>query len=518
MNQANIQLATPSIWPWVVMLGAIWLPVVYLLGAQWSLFAEYQYGWAVPFLCVCLAWRKLAWRPSVSVPGWKKTAIGLLASAALLFWVMRILQEADPLWRLASYGMVFAAVTMTLLLIYLNQGMLRVRHFLYPVAFMIIAVPWPTLVEQIIIQTLSRFNAAAVAEVLGFCGVPALLHGNVIQVASGMVGVDEACSGIRSFQATLMIVLFFGEFYGLRTGLRWCLLAAGPGLALAFNFLRTFILVFVAARQGLPAMERWHDPTGVILLLGCFFCIWGLALVFKKKNELLVRDCATAVSVQQIPMLRPLSWAVLTWFILSEVSTEAWFRSHENRSNQAFSWTATWPGDGVDIHTNIIPPLSLQMLRCDQDSSASWSESDGVAWQAFYLRWLPANSFYGRAKVALSKYHYPTTCLPAAGMSLKTTLDPVSLAVRPDFNLNFERYVFDAGGQDVYVFFSQTEDMQSKSYGNLRVTSFDRLRAALAGSRNYGQINLEIALTGPENSTAALQVFGARLPQMIKTQ
>jgi hypothetical protein len=26
------------------------------------------------------------------------------------------------------------------------------------------------------------------------------------------VGIDEACSGIRSLQATLMIALFFGEF------------------------------------------------------------------------------------------------------------------------------------------------------------------------------------------------------------------------------------------------------------------------------------------------------------------
>jgi hypothetical protein len=50
---------------------------------------------------------------------------------------------------------------------------------------------------------------------LGWLGVAALQHGNVIEVATGNVGIDKACSGIRSFQATLMISLFLGKLYRL---------------------------------------------------------------------------------------------------------------------------------------------------------------------------------------------------------------------------------------------------------------------------------------------------------------
>ena len=50
-------------------------------------------------------------------------------------------------------------------------------------------------------------------EVLGWTGIPAIQHGNLIEVGTGTVGVSEACSGIRSFQTSLMISLFFGEFY-----------------------------------------------------------------------------------------------------------------------------------------------------------------------------------------------------------------------------------------------------------------------------------------------------------------
>ena len=64
-------------------------------------------------------------------------------------------------------------------------------------------------------------------DLLGWVDVPALVHGNVIEVSTGMVGIDEACSGIRSFQSSLMISLFLGEFYRLSTRSRWLLVPAG---------------------------------------------------------------------------------------------------------------------------------------------------------------------------------------------------------------------------------------------------------------------------------------------------
>ena len=279
------------------MLASIWMPVVYLLGAQWSVYAAYQYGWAVPFLCLYLAVRRLSPdqvvvrtepQPPAEVlrlaqcdapchqitgPDHKIPAIVLLVLAGLVFWGMCLLQEASPIWRVASYGLAMAAVTITLLVIYLTQGRLRAVHFAFPVLFFLVAVPWPTPVEQLVIQNLTRLNAGLVTEAMNFAGVPALQHGNVIEVSTGRVGIDEACSGIRSLQATLMIALFFGEFYRLGRAQRGGLLLAGSLLAMAFNLARTLVLVSVAAKSGLPAMEHWHDPTGVSLLFGCFLSL-----------------------------------------------------------------------------------------------------------------------------------------------------------------------------------------------------------------------------------------------------
>ena len=94
-----------------------------------------------------------------------------------------------------------------------------------------------------------RLNTAMTVEFLGLFGVVALQHGNVIEVSTGMVGIDEACSGIRSFQAMLMISLFFGEFYALKVSRRALCVVAGFAFSFLFNVARTSLLTWVAAHK-----------------------------------------------------------------------------------------------------------------------------------------------------------------------------------------------------------------------------------------------------------------------------
>src|ERR1035441_9606753 len=41
------------------VVGCYWAILIYYLGAQWSVYEQYSYGWAVPFLCVYLLWRRV---------------------------------------------------------------------------------------------------------------------------------------------------------------------------------------------------------------------------------------------------------------------------------------------------------------------------------------------------------------------------------------------------------------------------------------------------------------------------
>ena len=116
-----------------------------------------------------------------------------------------------------------------------------------------------------------------------------------------MVGIDDACSGIRSFQATLMISLFLGELYALSAWRRALCVLAGFGLAFVFNVGRTLLLTWVASTKGIGAIASWHDPAGVTILVGCFLGLWLVARSLKKaesrkqKAEILKAEMLKAV-------------------------------------------------------------------------------------------------------------------------------------------------------------------------------------------------------------------------------
>jgi len=73
-------------------------------------------------------------------------------------------------------------VALTLLTIYAAGGWRWVRHFAFPVAFILISVPWITAVEVPIVQGLMRVVAIVATEALHLFGIPAQLEGSLIRI------------------------------------------------------------------------------------------------------------------------------------------------------------------------------------------------------------------------------------------------------------------------------------------------------------------------------------------------
>src|SRR5438874_2606952 len=245
--------------PWIVV-AALWLWLFSHLQVEWSLNPQYNYGWAVPFLALLMFWLRWQRRPGPDPPARQNGSMAGWAAriVLLLLFPIRVVEEANPDWRLLSWLLALCVVGFALLSLYRAGGRDWLKHFAFPICFPLAAVPWPVQIENFVVQTMMRAVAAVAVEIASWFGVGAYQIGNVIQLRNGFVGVDEACSGVKTLQAGIMVALVLGELLQLRWRRRGALLALGCGWVFICNVFRATSLVFVAANSGLEALARWR--------------------------------------------------------------------------------------------------------------------------------------------------------------------------------------------------------------------------------------------------------------------
>ncbi len=519
-----------------LVLLALWLPLIDGLRVEWSVNPQYGYGWAVPFLCCYLGWLRLArpaGAPASALPGppsglgpgktaaWpSRRALVLFALLALAYAPTRLIQEANPEWRLVSWALALEVAGLTLVLL---RGASFGPRLAFPILFFLVAIPWPTMIEGPLIQTLTKANTAASVEALGWLGIPALQHGNTIEVSSGLVGIDEACSGIRSFQASLMISLFLGGLFALGARRVAACALAGFALAMVFNLARTTLLTAVAARQGLAAMTRWHDPAGAAILVACFASIGWLARALARPGAgqpAMPRGGGPPGKSSELPPDRTAQGQrlpgtpaalLLGWLIVVEAGVELWYRAREMRLPAPITWRFEMPRANPAFQELPFSGKARQLLRYDEGANASWEGADGTRWQAIFLRWDP-----GRVAVHLARSHTPEICLAAAGREVSSQADPVWVAVQ-DLQLPFRSYVMADAHGPVHIFYCLWEDRaESQSASATRLTYANRLAPVFAGRRNQGQRSLEVAIRGCADGGQAEAALAACLQKQIK--
>jgi exosortase/archaeosortase family protein len=394
------------------------------------------------------------------------------------------------------------------------------RKLVFPVCFFLVAIPWPTLIETPLIQALARLNASVVVEILGAIGVPAMQHGNVIEVGTGMVGIDDACSGIRSFQSSLMISLFLGEFFTLTRLRRLILVPVGFLLALGLNVCRTSMLTWIAAKKGTAAISQYHDQAGLTILLVCTIAMWGIAWLLKHFQSKTQYSKAVLVSHGPPDNSRSVassggalipSFSLLLWLGAVEAGVQFWYHSLESRLAPIPNWSVTFPTDNPTFKELPITATTRSLLRFDDGKQGEWGEASGIRWQGFYFNWLP-----GRIAGYLAKRHTPEICLPAAGRILRSGPTLVMLNVR-GVDLPMRQYVFESGNRVIHVFQCRWEAGASKdAYIAQESARYNLVRAIWAGRGKHGQKVLELIASGIDDPVTAKDALVSELEKVVK--
>lgn len=489
----------------------LWLEIIFRLRFEWTINPQYAYGWTVPFLAAFIFWRRLRTAPAPSAHDHLFLPVLVALAAGLLLGPVRLIQEANPDWRLLSWMMVGLGLAISFSSLYLAGGWRWVRHFAFPLLFFLVAVPWPTRVEQMIIQGLMGAVALINVELLNAIGIPAVQMGNVIEISSGFVGIDEACTGVRSLQATFMLSLFFGEFYHFTMARRIVLVLAGAFLAIFCNLVRTFLLVYVAQERGLEAIASWHDPAGMTILMACLFGLWGLSLLLGggKQSSLAPR----AGSVPRAAALPRFLLAILLGLVvIAEAGTQVWYGIAEARAAKVEPWTVQWPTDARGWKEVDIPDRAEELLRYSEGGGGFWRGEEGHQWMMYFFKWHP-----GRIAGLFIKNHRPDICLPATGMNMQGGVRHRQFTVN-GITLPIRTYVFEDGAEILHVYYCYWDgtppDAGASDEENW--TAAGRLDAVRKGKREVGTQMLEIIVSGYKDANEAEAAVRAQLARIVQ--
>lgn len=506
---------------WVLLLlplGYLWFRLISNLQLEWNSNPQYSYGLVVPLLVAGLILRRWHQAMKASQPAEITINRGwwfLLFASAFLYLPTRLLEAATPEWRPVQWMLGFEAIGLTLFTIYFAKGKACLRQLAFPICFFIVAIPWPTLLETPIIQDLSRLNAAMVVEVMGILGVPSIQHGNVIEISTGTVGINDACSGIRSFQSSLMVSLFLGEFYMMSWRRRVLLVPVGCALAMFFNLCRASLLTMIAAKKGVAAIATYHDEAGFTILMACTLTLWASAALLNLRRTAAVKPPPVKIT----PManlagrnLGRLAGALIVWLVLVEVGVELWYHVRESRIPPGPKWTINLPTNNPTYSDVPFTADEHILLRFDDGKQGQWREADGTVWQAYYFDWLP-----GRLAGYLAKRHTPDVCLTATG--LKMVSGPVLTVMDiHGIHLPMRYYVFDSVVGKLQVYQCHWDPGAGQQIYANESSRFNLIRGIWAGRGNKGQKVLEVIISGSNDPESVRDALVDQLNKLIAVE
>jgi exosortase len=398
-------------------LSLLWGWFIWLNTGEWYTNPDYNYGWIVPVLALFFLYRNLKGsdlRSTPARPSWPGAVF--LVLLCLIVLGLEMLRLSPATTRIVHWSAWLVVSGTTLLIVWNRFGFSGIRPFVFPCLFMATAVPWPSFAEQFLLNELAGVVARVVGVSFMTSGIYCQVSGNILEFAEGTVGIEEACSGLRLFQASAMCSLGLGEFFYLRWRYRIGLILLGSLIALLLNALRSYGLCWIFLAGGDGAVTQWHDTVGALTVVLLTLALLLIALKWERpiasghsKSKLeFLGDLKQVLHHRRWPLLAQERVGVAL-LLLGFLSSQIWFwRGAGDESLREAFLTA----ELVDQERFRIEPLNdyeIEKLNPDASFRAVARRDDQPVWGAYYL--------YKRESPNPMSifYHRPEVCLPGVG-------------------------------------------------------------------------------------------------------
>lgn len=421
-----------------LLLGLI-LAFTWLMWPEWSQNPDLSHAFFVPLIFLLLVWESRRQGTPRWVPPGRVSTLAVAGALALgfAFFALAGLFAATLAWTHALASCLLAASLGSFLLaglLILADARLRLVPFnwvsLTAIFLWLLVAPLPDGTYTRLTLALQQWVTGSVLQTLHLIGVPARQHGNVIELATTTVGVEEACSGIRSLISCVFAGFFFAGWLVRRPAGRLVLIVAAPLLALGMNFLRSLTLTLLA-NAGKEIEGFWHDATGFAILGVTAAVLAGLAVLLETKEPLPADPADPAPLVVPRWSLR-FFWtgvaATLALGIFYVTSARPAIRQGQPLPNlasllpvRAADWEVMTPSDLYQF-ADILQTSNL-MERTYLRSTGPGQFTQLTVYVAY---WAP-----GQASVSRVASHTPDACWPGSGWFAQPVADAKDVPTVP---------------------------------------------------------------------------------------
>src|SRR5580658_10547018 len=247
------------------------------LALAWWTDPDYGHGFFVPLFSLYVLWQRRE--------RWMKTD---LKPSNFGFLVML---GAVGLLLVGSLGAElfttrFSLVVLLAGMILFLAGWKMLRVVSFPLSFLILMIPLPTIIYNQITFPLQLLASRFATFWLELFQVPVLRDGNVLIMSNFSLEVVEACSGIRSLMTLMALSVAYGYLVSPQRWVRYVLAAIMVPIAIVTNAIRIMGAGLMAHRFGPAAAEGFlHQFSGWAIFLVALLLMFGSYWILQHISE-----------------------------------------------------------------------------------------------------------------------------------------------------------------------------------------------------------------------------------------
>lgn len=485
-----------------LILMSLWSLLFFQISFEWIHNKQYEFGIFIPLIgFYALYLRFLDRPPAFKIAEYFKWTVRLgLFLIVLVLYPLVFIFETNVDWRLIAWSQGLLIFMASLMMLAYWGGWQWVNHFFGALLIFLFSIPWPKYIEIGIVKYLLYFVSYVVVDCLHLIGIGAVQVGNLIQLKAGVVSMEEACSGVRSFQSSIMLGYFLGELFRFQVFKRVFLLMLGAIFAIFFNIVRTLLLALFVNIYGSQFVNNWHNLASNTVFLACLFsliiCTWILKSYFNYFSDNKLRKTSKSI----IDYFGSAYAYLIIALIVGVLPTSyIWYNYKvEKMPFEGISWKIDWMSaqshlKGFD-YKNI--PLAVEdTLVYDEGIFTQWEENS-YSILAYYFHWNHPK------KAQLGGFHGPELCLPSSGWGLPVEGDHLNY-VKDGIELIFRSFLFIKEDIHLYVFFTQWDSAGYPYYEKEGRMRLDRLLEVWQRRSSKNKTNFEFIIWGVEDFNKA---------------